>query len=153
MTKREIAFMAMATFFGFVGGLAATYVFSPEAVTAQVGERFPLRTTGLTIVTDSGEPRVSLKLWDGEHPVLMFSDARCERRASLMVAPRERAALTLFGENCKRRVALELQADDLPSFVLRDSNDVPRARLHLLKDGKPVLALYGANGKLIESMP
>lgn len=153
MTKRDLALMAMATFFGFAGGFSATYLFSPETVIAQVGERFPLRTTGLTIVTDSGEPRVSLKLWDGEHPVMIFSDDSCERRASLIVAPRERAALTLFGEDCKRRVALELQADDLPSFVLRDDHDVPRARLHLLKDGNPVFALYGANGQLLESMP
>ena len=153
MTRHEFGFVVIAGLFGFIGGWSAIYLLSPPGVTAQMGERFPLTTTGLTIVTETGEPRASLKLWDGEHPALIFSDKGCERRASLIVAPRERAALTLYGEDCKRRAALELQGDDMPTFVLRDNNGIPRARLHLLADGSPVFAFYGANGKLLKSMP
>lgn len=152
-TNNTMGFLAVAALFGFWGGWSAIYLTSSQQATAQVGERFPVTTTGLTIVTEAGQPRASLSLWDGEHPALIFSDDSCERRASLILAPQERAALTIFGKDCQRRIALELQADDLPSFVLRDSNDIPRARLHLLDDGTPVMAFYGANGKPLRSMP
>ncbi len=153
MIRREFGLMVIAALFGVMGGWSATYLLNPTVVTAQVGERFPLTTTGLTIINQAGKHRASLTLWDGEHPALIFSDDTCDRRASLIVAPQERAALTLFGKDCKRRVELELQADDLPTFVLRDNNDIPRARLHLLADGSPVFALYDANGKRLRSMP
>ena len=153
MTTSKTSILALATIFGFLGGWSATHLTSPQPVTAQVGERFPLTTTGVTIVTEAGQPRARLGLWDGEHPALVFSDEGCDRRASFIVSPQERATLTMFGKDCKRRVALELQGDDLPSFVLRDRNDVPRAILHLLDDGTPVMAFYGPEGKLLQSMP
>lgn len=153
MRSSKTGVLAMAAVFGFVGGWSATYVTVPKPATAQMVERFPVTTTGLTIVNEAGEPRATLSLWDGEHPALIFSDKGCDRRASLIIAPQERATLTMYGKDCKRRIALELQADDLPSFVLRDSHDVPRARLHLLDDGTPIMAFYDLNGKLLKSMP
>ncbi len=153
MMQRKFSLIVTAAFFGFMGGWLSTYLLSPTVVTAQVGARFPLTTTGLTIINQAGQPRASLTLWDGEHPALTLSDNTCDRRASLIVAPEERVALTLFGKDCKRRVALEVQADDMPTFVLRDSKDTPRARLHLLADGSPVLALYDANGRPLHSSP
>jgi len=153
MTTSKIGILAVAALFGFIGGWSAIHLTGPKPATAQVGDRFPATTTGLTIVTEAGEPRATLSLWDGEHPALIFSDKGCDRRASLIIAPQERATLTMYGKDCKRRIALELQADDLPSFVLRDSHDVPRARLHLLDDGTPVMAFYDLNGKLLKSMP
>lgn len=153
MTAKTMGFLSMAAMFGFVGGWSATHLTTSQPAAAQVGERFPITTTGVTIVTETGQPRATLGLWDGKHPALIFSDDGCDRRASLIVAPQERAALTIFGKDCKRRIALELQGDDLPSFVLRDRNDVPRARLHLLNDGTPVMTFYGPNGELLQSMP
>ena len=153
MTRATFVNLGIAALFGFLGGWAATAFMGLSTVVAQVGERYPVTTTGLTIVTEDGQPRASLTLWDNQHPALIFSDDQCERRASLTVAPMERAALTLYGADCKRRVAIELQADDLPTLVLRDTKDVPRARLHLLKDGTPAFALYGPRGDLIHSAP
>lgn len=153
MTRPGYMNVGVAALFGFLGGWVATAFLGLSAVTAQVGERYPVTTTGLTVVTEDGQPRASLTLWDKQHPALVFSDDTCERRAALVVAPMERAALTLYGEDCKRRVALELQADDVPSLVLRDNQDVPRARLHLLKDGSPVFAVYGPTGKRLQTLP
>ncbi|GKS58092.1 hypothetical protein YTPLAS18_16190 [Nitrospira sp.] len=153
MTRLGFTNLGVAALFGFLGGWVATAFLGLSAVTAQVGERYPVTTTGITIVTEEGQPRASLTLWDNQHPALIFADDKCERRAALTVAPMERAGLTLYGEDCKRRVALELQADDLPSLVLRDTEDVPRARLHLLKDGSPVFALYDPTGKRLQTFP
>ena len=153
MTRSGFMNLSVIALFGFLGGWAATILLGLSTVTAQVGETHPITTTGITIVTDEGQPRANLSLWDKQHPALIFSDDKCDRRAALIVAPMERAALTLYGEDCKRRVALELQADDLPSLVLRDTQDVPRARLHLLKDGSPVFALYDPTGKRVQTLP
>jgi hypothetical protein len=117
------------------------------------GERLPITTTGLTIINHAGQPRVNLNLWDGEHPALLFSDGRCNQRASLVVSPREREAFTVFGEDCQRRVSLELQANDVPTLVLRDNKDIPRARLHLLNDGSPTLDFLDPVGKIIQRFP
>lgn len=153
MIRRELGLMVIAALFGFLGGWSATYFLSPPVVTAQVGERFPLTTTGVTIINQAGQPRASLTLWDGEHPALVLSDARCARRAELIVSPQEHTALTMFGKDCKRRVAVDLHANDLPSFVLRDQRDIPRVVVQLLSDGSPVLDFLDANGNRIKSMP
>ena len=142
---------------GLVVGLSTAFLgarlFDMASATTIPGERLPITTTGLTIINHAGQPRVNLKLWDGEHPALLFSDDRCSQRASLVVSPRERVALTMFGEDCKRRVSLELQANDVPTLVLRDTKDTPRARLHLLNDGNPILEFLDPMGKILQRFP
>lgn len=110
MMRREFSLIIIAALFGFMGGWSATYLLTPTDVTAQVGARFPLTTTGLTIINQAGQPRANLTLWDGEHPALIFSDNTCDRRASLIVTPQKQAALPLFGKDCELRYTLRSQS-------------------------------------------
>ncbi|GJL59792.1 MAG: hypothetical protein NPIRA03_26490 [Nitrospirales bacterium] len=151
MNTRQFGILIMTTLFaGMMGGALSNLVFMNTGVSAEETEQTKKVVTAeeFRLVTEDGQPRATLLLWNGELPALTLADETCHNRVFLGVFNEAQPALILNDKGCKQRAALDLQPDGLPSLTLRDKQDVPRARLRVLLDGSPNLTLFNENGQV-----
>lgn len=93
----------------------------------------------------SGEPLLELGVLDGEHPVLVLSDADGNRRLGIVVGKPGSVDIALYDTQQRNRCAISLSQDGNPEIVLRDDKGNVRARLML--DDKGTCALDFLNRK------